>query len=106
MYKLRNPSPKYLASLSTYDSSDPTKDWAFPDLSVSKKISIQFKSTQKHKSEATGEKVLKDLSILSDQPSASVKVAFAFKKLNPSSFAVVVYVNNIINNKYMESIKI
>ncbi|XVE57186.1 hypothetical protein DITRI_Ditri04bG0071600 [Diplodiscus trichospermus] len=73
VYKLRSPSPRHLASLSTYDSSDPTKDWAFPNLSVNKKASLQFKSKQKHKSEAAGEKVLKDFSILSDQPSASVK---------------------------------
>ncbi|CAL1390522.1 unnamed protein product [Linum trigynum] len=35
IYKLRNPSSKYLASLSTYDSSNPTKDWCFPELSSS-----------------------------------------------------------------------
>ncbi|OMP12114.1 hypothetical protein CCACVL1_00121 [Corchorus capsularis] len=69
VYKLRSPSPRYLASLSTYDSSDPTKDWCFPDLSVDRDVSLQFKSRQKHKSEATGE----DLPIFSDQPSASVK---------------------------------
>ncbi|XP_019088271.1 PREDICTED: uncharacterized protein LOC104721392 isoform X3 [Camelina sativa] len=34
VYKLRNPSAKYLASLSVYDSSDPTKDWGFPDIST------------------------------------------------------------------------
>ncbi|XP_022738177.1 uncharacterized protein LOC111290923 isoform X3 [Durio zibethinus] len=73
VYKLRSPSPRYLASLSKYDSSHPTKDWGFPDLSVIKKASLQFKSRQKHKSEATGEKGLKDLSISSDQPFASVK---------------------------------
>lgn len=32
LYRLRNPSRKHLASLSTYDSSNPTKDWGFPDL--------------------------------------------------------------------------
>lgn len=78
VYKLRSPNPRYLASLPTYDSSDPTKDWGFPDLSVNKKVCHQFKSGQKDKSEATGEKVLKDLPILSDQPSASIKVVIAF----------------------------
>ncbi|XVF09332.1 hypothetical protein REPUB_Repub07fG0083500 [Reevesia pubescens] len=72
-YRLRSPNQRYLASLSTYDSSDPTKDWGFPDLSVNKKASLQFKSRQKHKSEATGEKGLKDLSTFLDCPSASVK---------------------------------
>ncbi|CAN1347895.1 hypothetical protein LINPERPRIM_LOCUS41275 [Linum perenne] len=35
IYKLHNPSSRYLASLSTYDSSNPTKDWCFPQLSIS-----------------------------------------------------------------------
>lgn len=35
IYKLKTPSATYLASLSTYDSSNPTKDWGFPDLFVS-----------------------------------------------------------------------
>ncbi|XP_031372479.1 uncharacterized protein LOC116187712 isoform X1 [Punica granatum] len=34
VYKLRSPSARYLASLSSYDSSNPTKDWGFPDFSV------------------------------------------------------------------------
>ncbi|XP_019052537.1 PREDICTED: uncharacterized protein LOC104593125 isoform X3 [Nelumbo nucifera] len=36
VYKLRSPNAKYLASLSTYDSANPTKDWGFPDLLVDK----------------------------------------------------------------------
>ncbi|KQK02897.1 uncharacterized protein LOC100838676 isoform X4 [Brachypodium distachyon] len=32
LYRLRNPSRKHLASLSAYDSSNPTKDWGFPDI--------------------------------------------------------------------------
>lgn len=35
VYRLRSPSMKYLVSLSTYDSSNPTKDWGFPELFVS-----------------------------------------------------------------------
>lgn len=34
IYKLRTPSTRYLASLSTYDSANPTKDWGLPDLLV------------------------------------------------------------------------
>ncbi|KAK8655918.1 hypothetical protein V6N13_108482 [Hibiscus sabdariffa] len=79
VYKLRTPSPRYLASLSTYDSSDPTKDWGFPDLLVNKKASLHFKSRQKHKTEATGEKGVKDLSILSDQPSTSLKGSHVYR---------------------------
>uniref|UniRef100_A0ACD5VNN6 Uncharacterized protein n=1 Tax=Avena sativa TaxID=4498 RepID=A0ACD5VNN6_AVESA len=32
LYRLRNPSRKYWTSLSAYDSSNPTKDWGFPDI--------------------------------------------------------------------------
>lgn len=32
LYRLKNPSRKYWASLSAYDSSNPTKDWGFPDI--------------------------------------------------------------------------
>lgn len=35
VYRLRSPSIKYLVSLSTYDSSNPTKDWDFPDIFAS-----------------------------------------------------------------------
>ncbi|KAF3437483.1 hypothetical protein FNV43_RR20236 [Rhamnella rubrinervis] len=34
VYKLRTPSARFLASLSAYDSSNPTKDWIFPELSI------------------------------------------------------------------------
>ncbi|KDO69527.1 hypothetical protein CISIN_1g011642mg [Citrus sinensis] len=33
VYRLRTPSAKYLASLSCYDSCNPTKDWGFPEIS-------------------------------------------------------------------------
>ncbi|KAK9069904.1 hypothetical protein SSX86_010300 [Deinandra increscens subsp. villosa] len=36
VYKLRSPKVSYLASLSSYDSSNPTKDWGFPALSMVK----------------------------------------------------------------------
>ncbi|RWV83245.1 hypothetical protein GW17_00055181 [Ensete ventricosum] len=32
VYRLRSPNRRYLASISTFDSSNPTKDWGFPDL--------------------------------------------------------------------------
>lgn len=47
LYRLRNPSRKYLASLSAYDSSNPTKDWGFPDIcdiSLSKQSSASTQS--------------------------------------------------------------
>ncbi|XP_074375914.1 uncharacterized protein LOC141717649 isoform X2 [Apium graveolens] len=34
VYKLRTPSAAYLASMQTYDSSNPTKDWGYPQLST------------------------------------------------------------------------
>lgn len=38
VYKLRTPSSGYLPSLQTYDSSNPTKDWGFPELSRERTI--------------------------------------------------------------------
>ncbi|XP_022135060.1 uncharacterized protein LOC111007141 isoform X2 [Momordica charantia] len=32
IYKLHSPSKRYLASMSSFDSSNPTEDWGFPDL--------------------------------------------------------------------------
>ncbi|XP_047339120.1 uncharacterized protein LOC124942625 isoform X2 [Impatiens glandulifera] len=48
LYKLRTPSTKYLASLSTYDSSDPTKDWHYPHLSVGEQIQVPEKPSENH----------------------------------------------------------
>lgn len=44
VYRLRSPSAKYLASLSTYDSSNPTKDWGFPGLSMDGQVLPSSKS--------------------------------------------------------------
>ncbi|KAG0495605.1 hypothetical protein HPP92_000296 [Vanilla planifolia] len=37
VYRLKSPSSTYLASVSTYDSSNPTKDWKFPNIFSSNK---------------------------------------------------------------------
>ncbi|XP_052176332.1 uncharacterized protein LOC127790734 isoform X2 [Diospyros lotus] len=63
VYKLRSPSVRYLASLSTYDSSNPTKDWGFPELSIDQKIQDLSGSSGKT---ITGVPVHKDLSSLPD----------------------------------------
>ncbi|KAI3773596.1 hypothetical protein L1987_48126 [Smallanthus sonchifolius] len=46
VYKLRSPKSAYLASLSSYDSSNPTKDWGFPELSMFKESQTLVKSSQ------------------------------------------------------------
>ncbi|KVH98197.1 G-patch domain-containing protein, partial [Cynara cardunculus var. scolymus] len=46
VYKLRSPKVAYLASLSSYDSSNPTKDWGFPELSTDKVTQTVAKSCQ------------------------------------------------------------
>lgn len=46
VYKLRSPKVAYLASLSSYDSSNPTKDWGFPELSMEKETQPIAKSSQ------------------------------------------------------------
>lgn len=43
VYRLRNPSARYLASLSIYDSANPTKDWEFPQLSSNRNGTHAFK---------------------------------------------------------------
>ncbi|OAY68798.1 hypothetical protein ACMD2_17212 [Ananas comosus] len=40
VYRLKNPSRKYLASLSVYDSSNPTKDWGFPDIYANQQSTV------------------------------------------------------------------
>lgn len=49
VYKLRSPSKRYLATLSSYDSSNPTKDWGFPELSVDDQFPALLKSNKKSK---------------------------------------------------------
>ncbi|GAB2221230.1 hypothetical protein Droror1_Dr00012402 [Drosera rotundifolia] len=34
VYKLRSPSAGYISTLSSYDASNPTKDWGFPELTI------------------------------------------------------------------------
>ncbi|KAL5723909.1 hypothetical protein ACHQM5_007243 [Ranunculus cassubicifolius] len=38
VYRLKTPSLKYLSSLATYDSSNPTRDWGFPELTSEKQM--------------------------------------------------------------------
>ncbi|WCJ36113.1 D111/G-patch domain-containing protein [Euphorbia peplus] len=47
VYQLRNPSARYLTSLSNYDSSNPTKDWGFPELLLNVQDSSVTKSDGK-----------------------------------------------------------
>ncbi|PAN32470.1 hypothetical protein PAHAL_5G489100 [Panicum hallii] len=55
LYRLRNPSRKYLASLSAYDSSNPTKDWGFPDIYANPDINLNKQSTAQSQSEVADE---------------------------------------------------
>ncbi|CAB4280743.1 unnamed protein product [Prunus armeniaca] len=65
VYKLRRPSIRYLSSLSTYDSSNPTKDWGFPELSVNTPLSKS--SVNSESITADGVAISKDLSLLPGQ---------------------------------------
>ncbi|KAL4559733.1 hypothetical protein LXL04_031878 [Taraxacum kok-saghyz] len=47
VYKLRSPKVAYLATLSCYDSSYPTKDWGFPELTT--KMETRIKSNEPKK---------------------------------------------------------
>lgn len=81
VYRLRNPSAKYMASLSTYDSSNPTKHWDFPQLSPNRKITQLSKSSESSASVSDDIPVEKDLSALPSQPSVS-KVCSLMLKSN------------------------
>ncbi|XP_030938964.1 uncharacterized protein LOC115963883 isoform X1 [Quercus lobata] len=71
VYKLRTPNARYLASLSTYDSSNPTKDWGFPELLVDSHSLPFSKSSGNHVSKtADGVSTSKDLSTSPDNLSA------------------------------------
>jgi hypothetical protein len=55
LYRLRNPSRKYWASLSAYDSSNPTKDWGFPDIYANPNSNSDKQSTACCQSEVAHE---------------------------------------------------
>lgn len=72
VYKLHSPSTRYLASMSTYDSSNPTKGWDFPELSITMQDSPLIKSCGKGESRsADGDADSKCTTVLSNQLSAS-----------------------------------
>lgn len=72
VYKLKRPSAKYLASVSTYDSSNPTKDWGFPELSSNMQI-----QAPRRLSKNSGAKVIKDVPVFNDATLLPDKVRFA-----------------------------
>ncbi|XP_027190838.1 uncharacterized protein [Cicer arietinum] len=79
VYRLRNPSARYVASLSSYDSADPTKDWDFPQLSSntnSTHVSKPGESTPSTSNEIPTEK---DLPMLPSQLSASKQIKCQYR---------------------------
>nr|KYP53915.1 RNA-binding protein 5-A [Cajanus cajan] len=79
VYRLRNPSAKYVASLSTYDSSNPTQHWDFPRLSSSKKITQLSKSGESSASASDEIPMEEDLSALPSQLSASKQIKYQYR---------------------------
>ncbi|GFZ07836.1 D111/G-patch domain-containing protein [Actinidia rufa] len=71
VYKLRNPGARYLASLSTYDSMNPTIDWGFPELSIDRQIQTLPVSSGNCEKMTKGVLVHKDLPSLPSQLAAS-----------------------------------
>ncbi|KAG9449801.1 hypothetical protein H6P81_009766 [Aristolochia fimbriata] len=61
VYRLRSPSLRYLASLSKYDSSNPTGEWGFPD----------FVSALSTPSPVINEQCIDDLSVCNSSASTS-----------------------------------
>ncbi|KAK7350640.1 hypothetical protein VNO77_09479 [Canavalia gladiata] len=79
VYKLRNPSARYVASLSTYDSANPTKDWDFPQLSPNGKITHPSKSSQSTASAPDENPVKNDMSALPSQLPASKQIKYEYR---------------------------
>lgn len=66
---------RHLESLSTYNSSNPTKDWGFPELSVEWESSTTSKSDEKGKlAKENKDAGYDDLDKLSDQVYVPEKV--------------------------------
>ncbi|XP_061362951.1 uncharacterized protein LOC133306644 isoform X2 [Gastrolobium bilobum] len=79
VYKLRNPSARYVSSLSTYDSANPTKDWDFPQLSSNRKIARPSKSSESIASASDEIPIEKDLSMVPSQLSASKQIKCQYR---------------------------
>lgn len=91
VYKLRSPRPGYLASLSTYDSSNPTKYWGFPELSIEKQTLTPPKSSRNSESKTIKSvPIHKDTSLPQEQLSISQMVAFTTLKLH-------LYLDNLLS---------
>lgn len=73
VYRLRTPSPRYLASVSKYDSSNPTKDWGFPDLYADLQSSMCHGSNPIHGSDTANAANRDNLSASVDQVPVTVK---------------------------------
>lgn len=77
VYRLRTPTAAYLASMQAYDSSNPTKDWVYPQLST--KGPIKRPCQLGGNSESTmiqGNSVRKD-SLIPEKLSVAPKVSFS-----------------------------
>ncbi|KAK2388847.1 D111/G-patch domain-containing protein [Trifolium repens] len=79
VYRLRNPSAKYVASLSSYDSADPTKDWDFPQLSSNTNSVHVSKSGESIPSTSDQVHTEKELSMLPSQLSASKQIKSQYR---------------------------
>ncbi|KAH7862098.1 hypothetical protein Vadar_034747 [Vaccinium darrowii] len=78
VYKLRSPSSRYLASLSTHDFSNPTKDWGFPQLPFDNQIQTLPACIGNCEAKLMKRvRVHKDLPALLDQVGASENVSYA-----------------------------
>ncbi|KAH0690342.1 hypothetical protein KY290_018582 [Solanum tuberosum] len=66
VYRLKNPSTQYLASLSNYDSSNPTKNWRFPRMSINREIQTCSPVTERYKPISTTLPGEEDVSLASE----------------------------------------
>ncbi|CAI8597623.1 unnamed protein product [Vicia faba] len=91
VYRLRNPSARYVTSLSSYDSSNPTKDWDFPQLSSntnSVHVSKSGESTPSTSNEISTEKELPSQLSASKQIKSQYRDRAAERRILHGGFGV------------------
>ncbi|KAL0367547.1 UNVERIFIED_CONTAM: hypothetical protein Sradi_3644800 [Sesamum radiatum] len=74
IYRLRIPSLQYLASLSVYDASNPTKHWGFPQLSIKNQMEKLQKDDQQSESQS-----LESLGVRKDKNLSALKFSSSKK---------------------------
>ncbi|XP_010908573.1 uncharacterized protein [Elaeis guineensis] len=110
VYRLRTPCPRHLTSVSKYDSSNPTKDWGFPDLYADLQSSMHHSSNPFYGSDTAKAANQDNLSARIDQVPVTVKkhqnLAYrdraAERRMLHGGFGIGPGQKNVENSKFHE----